>query len=364
MKILLASPSMHMGGAERVVAMLTAGLVERGHEVAIVAPPGERDEDLREVRHQRLPLQDYGRTASGAVRSAMQMSSAIREVGPDVIHAQNVKHAAIGRIAATVAAPRARRPVLATFHGVLASEYRRAALVLALADHVACVSGAVLERIVACGLPRERASLIRNAVEMPAPLDPDRRAMLDGELGLGESPVVATVGRLVPQKAHERFIAAARIVAQSRPDVRFLIVGEGPRQADLERIVREAGIERQLTFTGRRSDAREIIARAQVLVFSSEWEGLSIAALEALAAGTPVVSTDVEGMRELLAGGAGAIVALDDGTALGERLLALLDDDAERLAMGRLARELVAREFSLSVMIDAYIALYERLARA
>jgi glycosyltransferase involved in cell wall biosynthesis len=364
MKVLLASPSMRIGGAERVVTMLAGGLVKRGHQVALVAPRGERDEDLHDVPHVRLTLDEHGRAASGTIRSTGQMARAIGRIDPDVVHAQNVKYAAIGRTATEVARPGRHRPVLATFHGVLPAEYRRAALLLRLADHVACVSSAVLERIVAAGLPRSRVSLVRNAVEIPPPLDPAHRDALDRELALAGAPVVAIVGRLVSQKAHERFVRAARLVARTQPEVRFLVVGDGPRRAAIEQQVKDAGLEQRVRFTGRRSDARAIIARAQILVFSSDWEGLSIAALEALAAGTPVLSTDVEGMRELLAGGAGAIVPLDDGTELGERLLALLRDEPQRLAMGRIGRELIARDFSLDAMVDAYVHLYEQLARA
>lgn len=364
MKVLLASPSMRIGGAERVVTMLADGLVKRGHQVALVAPRGERDEDLHDVPHVRLTLDEHGRAASGAIRSAAQIARALGRIDPDVLHAQNVKYAAIGRVATEIARPGRHRPVLATFHGVLPAEYRRAALLLRLADHVACVSSAVLERIVAAGLPRSRVSLVRNAVEIPSPIDPAQRAELDRELGLAGAPVVAIVGRLVSQKAHERFVRAATLLARAQPDVRFLIVGDGPRRTAIERQVQEAGLAQQLRFTGRRSDARAIIARAEILVFSSNWEGLSIAALEALAAGTPVVSTDVEGMRELLASGAGEIVPLDDGTKLGQSLLELLRDEPRRLAMGRTGRELIARDFSLDAMVDAYVRLYEQLARA
>jgi glycosyltransferase involved in cell wall biosynthesis len=363
MKVLLASPSMRIGGAERVITMLASGLVKRGHEVALVAPPGERDEDLRDVPHIRLPLDDHGRTALGAVRATAQMSRAIGRIQPDLVHAQNVKCAAIGRAATVAARPGRPRPVLASFHGVLPAEYHRSALLLRLVDHVACVSSAVLEQIVTAGLPRSRVSLVRNAVEIPPPLDPARRAELDRDLGLAGAPVVAIVGRLVSQKAHDRFVVAAKLVARARPAVRFLVVGDGPRKAEIESLVEAGGLADRVHFTGRRLDAREIIARAQLLVFSSDWEGLSIAALEALAAGTPVLSTDVEGMRELLADGAGAIVPLDDGTLLGERLLTLLDDEPERLTMGRAGRELIRRNFSLDEMIDAYVRLYERLAR-
>jgi glycosyltransferase involved in cell wall biosynthesis len=362
MRILLTSPSMGFGGAERVVAMLVASLAARGHEVALIAPHGALDEDLRGVAHVRLELEDHGRDGAGAIGSAAQVAGAIRRVRPDVIHAQNVKAAVIARAAAAMAIQRGRPGLLTTFHGVLPSEYRRAARLLRTADHVACVSDDLLDGIVAAGLPRERASLIRNAVPLAAPLDAARRAALDDELGLTDAPVVTIAGRLVPQKAHERFVVAARRVVDEMPDARLLIVGEGPLRQEIERRVQAAGLGGAVQLTGGRSDAREIMARSDVVVFSSSWEGLSIAALEALAANTPVVSTDVQGMRELLTGGAGAVVPLDDGVALGERLLALLRDPDERARMGRAGRALIQSDHSLLGMVDAYESLYESLA--
>jgi glycosyltransferase involved in cell wall biosynthesis len=364
MRILLTTPSMQARGAERVVTMLATELVARGHDIALAAPRGTRDEDLRDIPHLRLPLDDHGRAAAGAAYSALRLARAIHHFSPDVVHAQNVKSAVTARAAALVARPRRSPPVLATFHGVLPVEYRRSARLLRTADHVACVSSDLLDNIVAAGLPAQRASLIRNAIPPAIPLDPTCRAELDSELSITGAPVVVIVGRLVAQKAHERFVVAARRVADELPAVRFLIVGEGPRREEIEQEVAGATLESHVRFTGVRSDAREIIARAEIVVFSSEWEGLSIVALEALGAGTPVVSTDVQGMRELLAGGAGAVVPLDDGAALGERVVSLLRNEPERMTMGEAGRKLIARDFPLDNMIDAYERLYERLTRS
>ena len=94
-------------------------------------------------------------------------------------------------------------------------------------------------------------------------------------------------------------------VAAQHPDARFRLVGDGPRRYELEALSHRLGLMNRVEFLGARPDARAIIAASDLLVFSSEWEGLSIAALEALAAGVPVVSTPVEGMRVIQDGGAG-----------------------------------------------------------
>ncbi|HEY8583151.1 MAG TPA: glycosyltransferase, partial [Capillimicrobium sp.] len=324
-------------------------------------PAGARDDDLVGVPHRRVLLDDSGRSPTAGARATVQLARAVRQLAPDVVHAQNAKATAQAGLAARAARPTARPPLLATFHGVLPAEYPAAARLLRLADHVASVSADLHDRIVDAGFPAARASVVRNAVEPAAPLSDEARAALDAQLGLEGAPVVAIVGRLVAQKAHHRFVRAAAIVARAVPAARFLIVGDGPLRDEIETSVREAGLAGRVVLTGVSAQARELIARADVLAFSSDWEGLSIAALEALAAGTPVVSTDVQGMRELLAGGAGAVVELDDGTALGERLALLLSDEAERAAMGRAGRELIEREFSLDGMLDAYERRYRAL---
>ncbi|HYB24860.1 MAG TPA: glycosyltransferase [Solirubrobacteraceae bacterium] len=364
MRVLLTIASMQSGGAERVVTTLAAGMAERGVDVALAAPLGPGDQELRGVRHERFALEFHERALVGAARVTLTLAGAVARFRPDVVHAHNVRYAALARAGASLAAPRGRPRVLATFHGVLPAEYRRAARILRTCDHVTCVSEELRARILAAGLPAARASVIRNAVALAAPLDPQRRDQLDREFASAGAPVIAIVGRLVAQEAHERFLVAARRVAGELPAAKFLIVGEGPRMGEIEALVAAAGLSGRARLTGQRADAREIIARADVLVFSSEWEGLSVAALEALAAGTPVLSTDVQGMRELLAGGAGAVVPLDDGHALGERLLTMLLDEDERAAMGRRGRELIAREYSLERMLDAYAQRYEQLAGA
>lgn len=362
MRILLTSPGMGIGGAERVVALLVRELAGRGHEVALVAPPGMRDAEIADVPHLRLPLTDGGRGPRGAAQATWELARAVRRIAPDVVHAQNVKSGALAVAGARMARPQAPPPVLATFHGVLPDEYRNAARLLRLPRHVACVSDDLQRRIVASGLGADRVSVIRNAVDLVPPLAPARRAALDSELGLSEqTPVVAIVGRLVPQKAHVRFLAAAQRVLAREPGARFLIVGDGPLRGEIEQQVRGGGLSGRVLVLGARDDARDLIARADLVAFSSDWEGLSIAALESLAASTPVVSTDVEGMRDLLTGGAGAIVERDDGSGLAERIGALLADPAGRAAMGREGRALIERQFSLDGMVSAYEQRYQAL---
>ena len=169
--------------------------------------------------------------------------------------------------------------------------------------------------------------------------------------------MVAAVGRLMAVKAPERFLDAARLVAAEVPETVFLVVGDGPLRTALER--RAAGVD--VRFLGRRPDARRLIGRADVLVVSSESEGLSVVTLEALAAGVPVVSTPATGMAELLEAGAGIVTGRPDARLLAEAVVSLLGDPSAREAHGAAGRALVERRHGLTAMADAYQGLFERV---
>jgi glycosyltransferase involved in cell wall biosynthesis len=360
-RIVLVCPSMQFGGAERLVVDLAAQLAAQHLAVAIAAPAGPLDAELA-PGVERLVLDETGRSPLGSARNAVRLARFARRFRADVLHGHNVKASTVAAAAARLTGRRPRPAVAATFHGVAHAEYRAAARLLRGADRVACVSADLRDRLVAAGHPPERLDVIPNAVSV-APPRPGDRAALAAELGLDDGPLVAIVGRLVPQKAHEHFLAAMAEVVRAVPEVQGIVVGDGPRRAELEALSAACGLAGRVTFTGVRRDARELIARADVLVFSSHWEGLSIAALEGLAAGTPVVSTDVEGMRELLSGGAGRLVPPGDPEALAGAVVEVLRSPELRAAMGAAGRDLVSRRYAPAAMRDAYLALY-RDARA
>jgi glycosyltransferase involved in cell wall biosynthesis len=359
MRVLLGTAGMAAGGAERVVIELARALSERGDPVAVAADSGPLDPPLEELGVVRFAVPGYGRSPLRAAKGALALRSAIRSFRPTVVHSHNVK--ATGMMAAARASRRERPPLLATFHGVERREYRSAALILRGARLVVCVSEDLARGLADAGFPRERVRVIRNAVSIPAPLPRDIRESIDLELDLDEGLVVSLVGRLVPQKAPQRFLAAARSIAAEIPDCRFLIVGDGPLRGQLESHARDLGIERAVRFTGIRQDARALIARSDVIAFSSDWEGMSIVALEALAAGVPVVATDVEGMREVLGTGAGVLTS-PDPEALAKAILDLLEDPKRRAEMGAVGRDKVAAEFSVERMVRSYQEVYRELA--
>jgi glycosyltransferase involved in cell wall biosynthesis len=359
-RIAQVSSAMDIGGAERMLVDLVTTHARTGLEIAIMAPPGPLDCDWEKLGVERFPFGQVDRNPRDLARAARTVRAAVQAFKPDLIHAHNVK-ATVFALASARSASR-RIPVLATFHGVPARQMWAATQILRLADMTVPVSDGLRDELIRNGLRPQHVEVVYNGVAEGLELSDSVRDGYDRELNINGS-VVAAVGRLAAQKAHDRFLDAAAIVLQSRPSTTFLIVGDGRLRHELRRQVTALGIESAVRFTGPRTDARQLIARADLLVFSSNWEGLSIAALEALAAGTPVVSTDVAGMRELLGSGAGKIVHSWEPRDLASAVVEVLDDAALREQMAAAGRRLVAERFSMAAMEDRYAALYERLVR-
>jgi glycosyltransferase involved in cell wall biosynthesis len=167
--------------------------------------------------------------------------------------------------------------------------------------------------------------LRRQALAIHNALDPRRfhgeiskRESLRRELGIPpEAYVVGSVGRLCEQKGYDVLVAAAAEIHHTAPDMRFLIVGEGEAASALQQQATGLGIAGQVIFTGRRSDVEDVLMAMDLFVCSSRWEGLSTVLMEAMAAGIPIVATDIPGNRELLRNGENAwFIPAEDAPAL------------------------------------------------
>lgn len=215
-------------------------------------------------------------------------------------------------------------------------------------------------------VPAGRVSVIYNGLELaefahPAPAE---RASRKERLGVDPSaPLVVSVANLRPVKGVDVFVRAAARVAARAPHARFLAVGDGPDREALVALAAELGLGERLAFLGQRRDVAEILGAADVGVLSSHSEGLSNALIEYMAAGLPVVCTDVGGNRELVAHGQNGLrVPAADPQALGAAILDLLRDPQTASRLGEEARRRVAAMFGVQRYVDETQAYYERIA--
>lgn len=227
------------------------------------------------------------------------------------------------------------------------------------ARRVLCVSESVAEVERACGVPEHLIEVVPNGVRLDSAWP---RAAARAELGLAErSFTIGIVGRLRPEKAHELLLEAVARLARTGRDVRLCIVGDGPLRAELRLLAARLGIEGRITWAGERRDAATLAGAFDVAVVCSHWEGLPLAALEAMAAGVPLVATRVGGLPSLLGDGCGELVPPGDAEVLAAALERLLLDPSRRAALGRAGRVRVAQRYSFDGLVHHVEQIYEQV---
>ncbi len=367
---------LNIGGPARHAILLTDGLRARGYETVLVAGrEGPQEGTLRDLAAEKgiatTLLPELGRDVRPG-RDLMALAKLVqlmKRLRPDIVHTHTAKAGALGRVAAKLAGA----PILVhTFHGhILHGYFSRGTtrVFLAIERRLGRLSTKILT--VSEG---QRLELLRlgigtpNTVEvMSLGLELDRflqlsrrRGEVRRQLGLAlDTALVGIIARLVPIKDHVTFLEAAADVHRRRPNVRFLIVGDGELRSTLEQRTRTQGLGACVHFLGWQRDLEPIYADLDLVVLSSRNEGTPMCLLEAMAAGLPLVATRVGGIPDLVADEkTGLLVPPGDPAALSQAIEALLCDANRRFEMGQLAREAVYPKYSDTALIDRMDDLY------
>ncbi len=365
-KVLHLTASLSVGGAERIIL----GLVEKMDRARFethVCVLGKFDENsfLPQFERAGVPLCIIPVSHFYTPATLLGVLRYLRQHQFNVLNTHLTDADIVGRVAGWLT----HTPVISTLHNAPLNYDnqridRRWLLRLTarfFPAHFVGVSEQISELFAAqWRIPEACISTIRNAV----PLD-DFLAVPEGTAVKGDdSPLTITnVASLTPQKAQRVLLEAARLVLARYPSTQFLLVGIGELEQELKAQAQALGIADRVQFTGLRRDIPALLGQTDVFVLSSFWEGLPVSAIEAMAAARAVVLTDVGGNRELFESGVGGLmVPPRDAAALAEALLALLEDESLRLAMGRAARQKAQDTFGFATVTGAYGALYQAIA--
>jgi glycosyltransferase involved in cell wall biosynthesis len=223
------------------------------------------------------------------------------------------------------------------------------------ADQVVAVSQGVANNLIELGLSSKKIKSIYNPIVSKELLQKIHEPLSHPWFLPEQPPVILGVGRLTKQKDFPTLIHAFAKVRQQQESVRLMILGEGSEHSNLESLVHQLGLSENIAFPGFVANPYAYMARANVLVLSSGWEGFGNVLVEAMAAGTPVVSTDCEsGPAEILANGEyGKLVVVGDSEGMAQAILATLKDVPDREHLKKRANE-----FSLEKAISQYTELF------
>ena len=367
------------GGSERSLAEMLPRLREGGVE-PVIACLFRRTEGV----HEAVEAQGFDvrlLPGPGWATRARALRRLVRAIGPDLVHTAIFESDILGRGAAR----RTSVPVLTSLVNTSYGAARRAdpnvrawrlQAVRAvdgwtarhLTAHFHAVTAAVKAAAVdALHIRDDQVTVVERGrdPERLGRATPERRARVRAALGLhDDDEVVLNVGRQEYQKAQRDLLEAFALVAPRRPRAVLLIAGrEGNASAELARRRSASPVADRIRFLGHRDDVPDLLAAADVFAFPSLYEGTGGAAIEAMALGLPIVTSDIDAMREVVDDGRNALLAPPHAPRpLADAIVALLDDPARRLAFGTRSREIFEARFTLERSARAMVALYDRVS--
>ncbi|MFH1058007.1 MAG: glycosyltransferase [Pseudomonadota bacterium] len=361
-RVMQLALSLKTGGLERLVLDLLRQGPAHGVEYSLCLM--EEEGDLAHQAHALgLAVHVLGKRPGLDFAVVPRLRALMRRTGAQVLHAHNQAPGFYGGLAALLAG----RPQVLTRHGASFGMDRSWRWISALAAHLSrytvCVSAdslAVARR--EDRLPARRLRLIYNGVDT-ALFKPDAqtRAEIRAELGLEDAHrVVISVGRVSAEKDYATMLKALAVLPAAW---RLVLVGDGPELAGLRALADGLGLGTRALLLGRRSDVERLLAAADLFALSSLSEGVSVALLEAMAAGLPVVATAVGGTPEVVQDGVtGRLLEPGQPHALALALQEALEDPGQAAAWGAAGRRRVEERFSLRAMAAGYAALYREVA--
>lgn len=371
---------LNVGGPAIHTILLTKLLApERFATTLVTGQVGENEGDMAYLAAEKgvtpVYIPELGREIhwQNDVIAFWKLYRRIRAVRPTIVHTHTAKAGMLGRLAAKIAGV----PIIVhTFHGHVFHSYfspRKTQMFLRIertlaqfTDAIITVSPKQREEILGYGIGRlEQVQAIGLGLELePFVTDTTSQGKLRQELHLAaDIPLVGIIGRLVPVKGHCYFLQAAQQVLQHDQRPHFMIFGDGELRSELEQQAQTLQITPYVHFLGFRQNSPGIYSDLDLVVLSSLNEGLPVTLIEAMAAGKPVVSTQVGGVGDLVQHGqSGVLVPPQDPQALADGILQVLAlSRQERLKMGAAGRASVYPKYDITALVGNIESLYNRL---
>ncbi len=360
-----------VGGMERCIAHIINGMDEREFEPMVICLVANGDA-ARWIRRPGVPIVELHKPPGNSLRAIRQLARVLREHRIDLIHTHNWGTLLEGHLACRWSSGTRH---LHAVHGLELDEFRvsgikrvirRTAMrcMMRRCDAVVACAESVRGWISdECRLAARKLHTITNGVEAWESSDPSSRDAIRRSLGLREeSFVIGSVGRMVAEKDFTAAIDALAIVASGGHDAHLVLVGDGPLRSKLEAAAAAAGVVDRTHFVGMQSNVGEWLQSFDLYLNSSRSEAMNMGIIEAMAAGLPIVATDVGDTGVLLGGDppAGWLLPPANPPKLAEAVTELIGDRSRLIGLGESARRRYDADYTVEEMVGRYSALYSQ----
>lgn len=354
---------LEVGGTQRQLLEMASGLMGRGWQVDVIVlqPILTMAPEFRAVG---IPLYHMPKRRLLDLGLILALRRFFRERRIGIVHAFSSTAEFFASIAARtcgccfIASVRGFNDTLPVIHALGKRVACRLAAVV-VANSEAGGQRAVATRVATAGKLR----VIPNGLRLVALPATKERQTIRRSLGCSdETCLIASVGRLVPEKGCEITIDVARLVLARGLRARFVIAGDGPLRGEVERRIAQIGIAESMLLVGERRDIPALLSAADIYLSTSRSEGMSNSVMEAMGLGLPVVASAVGGTPELIASGdTGLLFPPGDSAAAAETLITLIESPSLRRALGERGRAFVEARHSLEAMVEELESLYGAL---
>lgn len=354
-RVMIVIHGLETGGAEMMVLHLARELSRAGHPVRVVSLHGDETDVAGLMRRAGVDVVALNKAGGPDPRTVLRLRAQMRDFSPAVVHT----HLPVLEYVLPAARLYGRRVrIIHTVHNLAREETRhrvlRAVNRRAFSHGVVPVALNEEVRSSICreyALPASAVPVVGNGIDLDAFRGPQRR----GPRGAGAR--LLCVARLAPAKNHALLLRTVARLRESGRDVSLTLVGDGPLRGALEERARELGISQRVRFAGRRTDTPAFYRDCDLFVLLSDYEGMPMSIIEAMASGLPVVATRAGGVAELVDDGVNGALVEADAAAAAEAIAAICDDPAlyARLSDGAVR---TSSHYSAEAMMEKYVDLY------
>jgi L-malate glycosyltransferase len=349
-------------GGQNQVLLTVLGLRALGHRTMLVAHAAG---ELRQRAQEGLELMPIAPKTEMDLSAAWRLSRVVRQLRPDVVHAHDPHGVAMGALALSMVSGTVKPALVASrrvdFHlkgnALSRWKYRQVECFI-------CASDAIRQMVIADGVPADRTVTVHEGIDVER-VAAAPAANLHADFWLPHhAPLVGNVAALVPHKGQRHLIDAASLVVRQVPDARFVIAGEGELHESLERHIRELRLDKHVFLAGFRPDVLSLHKAFDLFVMSSVTEGLGTSLLDAMACAKPIVATNVGGIPEVVDDGrTGLLVPPRRQEEMAEAIVALLNDEPRRRAMGAAGLARVRERFTADRMVAETLRVYQSVLK-
>lgn len=362
-KVMHVLLSLEYGGAEKVAVNLINGLQGDGFIFSVCAL--DRIGPISKELNNGIQVECVSRKAGIDLLLPFKLAKVMKRLSPDIVHMHNSTPLLYGTIAARLTGI---DNIIVTQHGSITKESKKARFVINRVSKWVARTVPVSEDIEehlkkTYKISSKNLKTIKNGIDLDLfRKDSTKRQEIRSKLDIRDEFVIGHVARLSPEKNQETLIRAFAQVAKEMPNVKLMIIGDGPLRDSLWSIVNSLWLKDKVIFTGAQKDIPTYLNAFDLFVLSSVREGTSLTLLEAMATELPVVATDVGGNSKVIVNSeTGLLVPAKSLDKLAEAIITLAKNRQLCEKMGKAGRVRVEHEFSLTKMTESYAKLYRSL---